>query len=118
MDNFGFDVTYEGKESFVKAFLMCNRDKVVTGYKIKENKTLVLFWADSTNAEKMPYGMTPPQAAEFAYGWVTGSADYGQEPDHDGDNGKGWRIYTGDWGQINEWQAHLAIEPSWACYGK
>lgn len=83
-------------------------------------RRLVLFWANSDRDDyvKLPFTMNADLAAGWCEAWLE-QQDYGKEPDHDGDNGRGWRIYNEGWGHVDgEWQAFLAVTPSWAMYGK
>jgi hypothetical protein len=121
MDNFHIDIHSEGKESFIKAFILGCREYKIIGYRIDENKGMVLYWSESVKEKiiKLPYEMKPEQAAIFVYDWLIDHAEYGHRPDIDGDSGKGWKIYTDSWGQVNsEWQTILAVKPIWAMYGK
>ncbi len=118
MDNFHFDMTSTGASTLKAALALFNPPggKVV-GYNIVDNR-MILFWANSPKATKLPFPMTLAQAGEFVAGWLE-HAEYGKRPDHDGDNDKGWRLFTEIWGMIGgDHAAFAAIEPCWAMYGK
>ena len=120
MDNFRFDMVSEGDETLRQAFALGGQRNKVVAYRVSPEKGLIFYWVESKRPgyTPLPYPMTLQQAADFAIGWLA-NADYGREPDHDGDNGKGWRLYNESWGHVDgEYQAFLAVQPVWACYGK
>lgn len=117
MDNFHFDMTSTGGKE-LRTALSLFPQHTVTGYRVDQEKGLILYWAESSKATALPFPMTLEQAADFAHGWLE-HADYGSEPDHDGYNRRGWRLYTESWGHVcGEWQAFAAVQPAWAMYGK
>lgn len=85
---------------------------------------LVFFQYDNKNNSvkdmvNFPFEMDAAGVADFASRWLNGSADYGREPDHDGDNGRGWTVYNEAWGHVDsQYQAFIAVTPTWAMYGK
>lgn len=138
MDNFYFKMTCEGKETLRRALELAARSHKVVGYAVRaavpevkdaekpyldkpaKPQRMVFFWSASGVADltPFPFPMGIEQAADFAHEWL-GSLNYGQEPDHDGDNGKGWTVYCEGWGHVDsEYQAFIAVAPSWAMYGK
>lgn len=122
MDNFRFDITWEGEHNFrslVKLFVSRKCDKV-THYEIDPDYGMILYWTKPSRPAAMPvpYPMGVDGAVDFVWNWLK-TADYQEEPDHDGDNGRGWRIFNEDWGHVKgEWAATIAIQPCWAMYGK
>lgn len=120
-NNFRVRVDSDKKDHFLQAFdLFTTEHKKVVGYKIVDNKKLILYWTktDRTDMTAFPYEFTLSQAAEFAWGWLE-HAEYEPEPDIDGSNHKGFTVYNDAWGHIGrEWQAFVAIEPVWQMYGK
>ncbi len=82
---------------------------------------LVFFWSGTSSpsdAVALPFKLDADGAADFAQRWLA-EQDYGRQPDHDGDNGKGWRLYCEGWGHVDgQWQAFVAVAPSWTMYGK
>ncbi len=120
MDNFKFDMISKGSADFKTALKLFNY-KTVVGYRVHEEKGLMLYHAKVDASKDMillPYEMTIEQASDFAYGWVV-NMKIEDEPDHDGSNGKGWRVYNESWGKVNgEWQCFVAIQAVWAMYGK
>ncbi len=122
MDNFHIDLIWEGKENLEKALHLAFIRKYglttrAVGYSINDN-VLIFYWVDSPKMTKFPFKMDYSQAAAWAHEWLMQSADYGEQPDHDGDNGKGWRIFTKSWGHVDGYESFIAIEPTWAEYGK
>lgn len=125
MDNFRFNVVWQGEKTFriLLAMLIDRKGgKKFEYFRIdeRENKSprLILYCYESKKANKLPYPMTPEALIDFAWNWLQ-TVDYGRQPDHDGDNGKGWHLYTEDWGHVDgDWAAFCAIEPAWAMYGK
>lgn len=119
MDNFRLDATSQGLDNLercMKVIVLGHRKAI--GYEVNKEKGLILFWAEHERATPLPFGLDAKGAAEFMMHWLE-EADYGSEPDHDGDNGKGWRVYSEGWGHVDDlWQAHVAIQPVWAMYGK
>lgn len=122
MDNFQFDVTYEGNDKLSALMqILCNRK--VVGYRVSPQKGLIFYWTDSSKPgyHKFPFAMKQDQAAAFASAWLFEAqyTEYEEEPDIDGSCGKGWRLYNESWGHVDgEWQASLAIMPAWAMHGK
>lgn len=117
MDNFKFDMTSTGAETLKKALSLFG-DRKTVGYREDKEKGLILYWAESDRATKLPFPMTVEQAADFATGWLE-HTDYGTSPDIDGDAEKGFRLYCDSWGNVDgEWQTFAAVQPSWALYGK
>ena len=120
MDNFLFDMTGEGIETFKAAFSLVGAQskKGVVGYRVCEKKGMILYWARSEDSILLPYEMNMGQAAAFVWGWLQ-KADYGKEPDIDGDCERGWRIYNELWGHVSgDYHAFLAIKPEWSLYGR
>jgi hypothetical protein len=123
MDNFKVDIVWEGEKRFRAILGMVldkhnSRTKKFEHYAIDDDLGLILFWAESKNAQKLPYPMDHAALVDFAWNWLK-TATYGREPDHDGDNGKGWRIFTESWGRVKgDWATICAIQPIWAMYGK
>jgi len=121
MDNFHIDVTCQGSKPMLLAleiaFTNCPGSKAI-GYRVIENKGLVLYWTEADNVTPFLSKMTFAEVEPIIQGWLK-EQDYGEQPDHDGSNGKGWRVYNEAWGHVNnEWEAFVAIEPAWAMYGK
>ena len=55
--------------------------KRVEAYKVKDN-TMILYWSDKgKNVQKLPYPMTPDQAAQFVWGWLENTPPDYSEPD-------------------------------------
>lgn len=85
---------------------------------------LIFFRYDNKNKGvkdmvDFPFEMDAAGVADFAQRWLNGGAAYGDEPDHDGHNGKGWTIYNEAWGHVDmQYQAFIAVTPTWAMYGK
>lgn len=65
-----------------------------------DHERFVLYWHDDDRAAPLPARMQPEQMVPMISAWLSGTADYGTQPDHDGDNGKGWRVFTGSWGKV------------------
>lgn len=128
MDNFGFNVTCEGDETFKRTLQLAldmRMFKQSTHYMITKEHGLVFFWSEPKDVKKdapvqpLPYPMDAKALIDFALNWLRNGADYGKQPDHDGDNGKGWRIYVEGWGLIaGSHYAIIGILPAWAMYGK
>jgi hypothetical protein len=91
----------------------------VAGYHADANQ-ITFFWTDHEKATPFPTALSVDRAAEIAFDWLQGRADYGKQPDHDGDNKKGWLCFCDGWGHIDDfgWQAFVAVRPLWAMYGK
>lgn len=133
MDNFRFDVTSAGTEALEKALrfvLESNGWTCTTGFAVKMrpdtgftgNPTtqacLILYWTDSPNATKLPFAMNHEETITFVKGWMR-TVPYPEEPDIDGSVKRGWRVYNEEWGHVNnEYEAYIAIEPTWALFGK
>jgi hypothetical protein len=131
MDNFHIDITSEGRDEFNMAVGLAMAHvpggKVVA-YCMHPDRGMVLFWDwdpkengsfEGHPVQKLLYQMNAKALSDFAWGWLLGGSDYGEEPDHDGDNHKGWRVYNESWGHVGDcWRARLAIHPEWALYGK
>lgn len=73
---------------------------------------------ETVTSTVLPFPLDLNTSISFAWHWLTTSADYGNEPDHDGDNGKGWRVYNENWGRVGSFYGFVAIKPAWAMYGK
>jgi hypothetical protein len=137
MDNFHIDVTSEGRENLKRAleialqhapgnaaiaFRSSPRTEASKGNRTGEPR-LILYWhqeAVTGPATPRPFGfkMKLPALLAFVEEWL-GQQDYGKAPGHDGSNGKGWRAFNEAWGRVgDDTYSFLAIEPSWAWYGK
>lgn len=95
-----------------------------TGHSVKMEEddkgvpTLILLWHEECSALPLPYHYDLEASTGLVEGWLK-SVDYGREPDHDGYNEKGWRIFTERWGHVaGHHYAIVAVQPSWAMYGK
>lgn len=136
MDNFGIDITGEGRKIFTQAMeIAFSQHPHALGYRIDGSRLIFLWVAsrytagnNSSNAldpavVAFPFKMDASGAAEFANRWLA-EQDYGEEPDHDGSNGRGFRVFNEGWGHVKlmsgatEHYAIVAVEPAWAVYGK
>ena len=125
MDNHRIDLTWKGEERFKNILGLLaqahggrRKDKNFTHYSADPDYGLILYWADSSRAEKLPGPMDAAQLVDFAWEWLQ-KQDFGKQPDHDGSNSKGWRIFNEAWGHVKgEWAAFCAIQPIWAMHGK
>lgn len=126
MDNFRIQITAHGDKTLKDAIALAfNADKtqLTTHYAVRESKEgpkhLVFFWTGGgKDAVQMAFKLDAEGAADFARRWLA-EAEYGEQPDHDGDNEKGWTVYNEAWGHVDgEWQAIIAVQPTWAMYGK
>lgn len=127
MDNFRISITSIGDETLKHAISLAftaGGRKSATHYAIRSGfdgvpKRLVFLWAPGgKDSIELPFKLDSEGAADFARRWLA-EADYGDQPDHDGDNDKGWTLYNDNWGHVDgEWQAIVAVKPSWAMYGK
>ena len=116
-DNFSFDLTGVPLELALSVAGVAHSK--VEGYRVDEEKNrLVLYWTSSAKAALLPAPMKIEDLTSFIHAWLE-TADYGPEPDCDGFVRKGWRVYNESWGHVgNEWQAFVAIEPTWLAYSK
>lgn len=120
MDNFKIDVTSEGLPNLERALAIAmGGHKKVYGFNVNAKKGLILYWLETKDATPFIAPIKDPiEVAAQVMNWLL-QQDYGTQPDHDGDNGKGWRLYCEDWGQVgSDSRAFVAIQPSWAMYGK
>ena len=116
-DNFSFDITGVPLDKSL-AVATHNNNKVVAWRIDKDGKRLILYWAEHESATKLPAPLGGDAVETFVRSWLE-SVDYGQRPDIDGSTARGWRIYNEYWGHIDhQWQAFVAIEPTWLEYGK
>jgi hypothetical protein len=148
MDNFGIDITAEGRASLEKALEIAFAHNcpggTVSHYKVvkfkretryygepktthhfsdlKEHQdgipTLLLLWHEGQEATEHLFAMDLAETLGFVNGWLN-KVDFGKEPDHDGSNGKGWRVFTETWGRVAGYSYTVcAVQPAWAMYGK
>lgn len=91
----------------------------IVAYKVEKN-TMILYWHDKgKDIQKLPYPMTPDQAAQFVWGWLENTLPDYPEPDTDGSTGKAWELYARSWSVWeNETYAYITIRPIWFIYGK
>lgn len=121
-DNYRFLLCSTGDDHFGKimrlAFASHSR---ATHYKVTDKHGLILYWTEpkvDKDAIKLPYEMTAEAATSFAWNWLQ-QAKYSGQPDHDGDNEKGFTVFNEDWGHVGgQWEAFVAIMPTWQMYGK
>lgn len=125
MDNFNFDITWEGKERFIEILRLVLRSQgsgKISHYFVTESHGLILCWTGGQGLTPLPYVMDTDTVINFAWGWLNSEEArrmLGSEPDHDGDNGYGWRLFNESWGRVaGRWEAVIAIQPVWAIYGK
>lgn len=60
----------------------------VKAYKVEKN-TMILYWHDNgKDIQKLPYPMTPDQAAQFVWGWLENTPPDYPKPNTDGSTGK------------------------------
>lgn len=136
MDNFNFQMTAEGSlKDAIQLVFKYGNVRSCYGYAIRgaepkgeyqKAKPLRLVFFQYPNKNKyikdmvdFPFEMDADGVADFSQRWLNGSADYGREPDHDGDNNKGWTVYNEAWGHVDgQYQAFIAVTPTWAMYGK
>lgn len=105
------NLTIEGKQYSIHH---CS-DNIVDPVGIQ---TLIFYWTEDKDATLLPFPLDLKGAMSFVNGWLN-HANYGVQPDHDGDNGKGFRVFVEDWGHVlHNWKAFVAIQPTWAMYGK
>ena len=91
----------------------------VKAYKVEKN-TMILYWHDNgKDIQKLPYPMTPDQAAQFVWGWLENTPPDYPKPNTDGSTGKAWELYARSWSVWkNETYAYITIRPIWFIYGK
>lgn len=120
-DNTKIDIRCEGRENFeeaMKLIFQCASGGLATHYRFDNKYGIVLYWAESEKATRLPYSMNVNAAIEFVWNWLQ-VVDYGTQPNHDGSNTKGWTVFNENWSQIDhEWQAFAAIRPEWMMHGK
>lgn len=116
-DNFSFDLTGVPLDLCLSVGLTHHRK--VVGWRVDEEKNrLVLYWTPGASSHPLPAPLDGETLKGFVTAWLEG-AKYGPKPDVDGSVGRGWRVYNERWGHIgNEWQAFIAIEPTWLGYSK
>lgn len=119
-DNVEFRVNGAGATRLAQALGLALGSNKVERYAIHPTKGFILYWTPpETPTTTFPFKMAAPQIAEFIHEWLKQSADYGSEPDIDGSCERGWTVYTESWGHVNEqWEAFLAVKPTWILYGK
>lgn len=109
-----------GANNLKTALQLCGQifSKVVA-YKVEKN-TMILYWSDKgKDIQKLPYPMTPDQAAQFVWGWLENTPPDYPEPDTDGSTGKAWELYARGWSVWeNETYAYITIKLIWFVYGK
>lgn len=129
-----FNVKGQGKKMLkatIKLGLACVGHYTIKGYRFDDTKGLVLYWTDVEKEGYQPFppGMTNGGIAKFLLQNLPTLKIYLEEDadihwdmpcdDGDVDSELGWRLYTEKWGHIgNEWQACLAIVPSYLWIGK
>ena len=60
----------------------------VKAYKVEKN-TMILYWHDNgKDIQKLPYPMTPDQAAQYVWGWLENTPPDYPKPNTDGSTGK------------------------------
>lgn len=91
----------------------------VKAYKVEKN-TMILYWHDNgKDIQKLPYPMTPDQAAQFVWGWLENTPPDYPKPNTDGSTGKAWELYARSWSAWeNEPYAYITIRPIWLIYEK
>lgn len=135
MDNFNINMTAQGPLKEVMELIFkkggiygcygyaVRPKEVVLNDRTLKPLRLVFFQYEDRNKTlqdmvAFPFKMDASGVADFAERWLE-SVDYGKEPDHDGDNGKGWTVYNDYWGHVDsQYQAFIAVTPTWAMYGK
>lgn len=114
------DIRLTGNSNLISAMqLTANIFKKVEAYKVEKN-TMILYWnAKGKDIQKLPYPMTPEQAAQFVWGWLENANPDGHEPDTDGSVGKGWELKSRSWTLWeDETYSYITIKPVWFVYGK
>ena len=85
---------------------------------LNNEPTLIFFWAKEGENIELPFGLDEKGVVNAISGWLL-YLEYGPEPDHDGHNERGWRIFTDNWGFVGKFRnAIVAVQPSWAMFGK
>lgn len=120
-DNKKLHIEEEGYDLLVLALQIAfNSDSPCVGYAVIEND-LVFYWhvpSDRKEFVQLPFKMSYNQAAQFAFNWLS-QVEYPKVPDVDGDVEKGWTVHRDEWGFVhNSSYAIVAVQPSWAMYGK
>lgn len=135
MDNVQFNVRGEGREDLLRAlqlgFSVAEYSGAI-GYKVINDKGLVLYWTEAEGIEKFIVPMSPEQIMptveaflqdfyEYnSYGIKLSEEEWDDEPDdYEIDGYHGWRVYTETWGRVgDDWRTFLAITPSYCWSSK
>lgn len=135
LDNPVFNVKGEGKAMLLVALelgINCVGHSKFSGFRLDATKGIVLYWTDSTTDgyHQFMSPSKPEDIVDQVFQAVTDTPiniindeddEYWDKPCDDDDVGNdlGWRLYTEQWGHIgDEWEACLAIIPSYLWVGK
>lgn len=134
LDNPVFNVKGQGRDMLLAALTLginCVGKYTFKGFRIDNKKGIVLYWADSDKEgyqqfmiPSKPEGVVDQifQAISTINIEISDDEDVYWDKPHDDDevdNDLGWRLYTEERGEIdNEWEACLAIVPSYLCLSK
>lgn len=145
MDNFHIDILAEGEETLLEALVIAFRhnapggtathwaslDTKFEGVEWHERDkpgptrpTLVFYWSDPSlkEATEILMYVKPREAATMVIAWMdtlVKKDKFPPQPDHDGSNSRGFRVFCEQWGHVNDnHYAIVAVQPTWAMYGK
>jgi hypothetical protein len=134
MDNIVFNVNGSSKGQLlatIKLALMSqyhdDKEQTVAAWKIDPKKGFILYWSDSSGANKFPVPLSSDEITDIVWKWL--KSEEGEKfptlgkwdinMSHDGHNKRGFRVYTEDWGQVDgDSYSIVAIRPVYCWYGK
>jgi hypothetical protein len=116
-DNFHFDLTGVPLDLSLK--VATSNGQKVEAWRVDEEKNLlVLYWTPTKTSNPLPAPLEEDALEGFIRSWLT-LREYGEKPDIDGSARKGWRVFNEAWGHVGgEWEAFMAVEPTWMLYAK
>lgn len=145
MDNFHIDILAEGEKTLAEAIRIAFRHNApgqrATHWAIIEHAfrgiewherdapgptrpTMVFYWSDPSDkrATSTVVELKHGEATVMIQRWLESLKEKGKwprQPDHDGSNGHGYRVFVEGWGHVHDnHYAIVAVQPTWAMYGK
>lgn len=94
---------------------------IVEQYKIEVNKLILSSNSEGEGFVKFPFSMNEEMVVDFIWNWLSTSAVYGDEPDHDGSNSIGFFIHNHNLNgkDLSNWDSRkIIVETIWLIHGK
>lgn len=117
-DTFRFRFCSDKEADFALAMRLGFGKQKATHYAVTKTHGMTLYWIKADGSLELPYAMEIDAVIPFVWNWLK-NASYSEEPDMDGSVNKGYDIFNEQWGHVNkQYEAIMAIRPTWIEYGK